>query len=329
MTGAAITGWGSALPSGSLDNRELAQRVDVSEDWIFERTGILSRRIATDGETTTSLATTACRAALGRADLAPEDIDLIVVATVTPDRRLPGVAPIVQHELGAVNAGGYDLVAGCAGFVYALAQASAVVETGGTRRALVCGVDVLSRITDYSDARSCVLFGDGAGAVVLESDGERNIGPFLFGSDGGFADALCIPDGGSLIRMDGRLVYRHAVERMATAITEIAGRGGLALDDIDLVIAHQANDRIVRTIADKLALTPDQVFSNIALLGNTSSASIPLALCDAIETRGIATGDQVLVVSFGAGFLWAAGLVRWAAPSVRSGSRAEEAMAHG
>lgn len=309
---AAVTGWGSALPTASLDNAALAARLDISEDWIFQRTGIRSRGVVSEGETTSSLAVDACRTALARADLLPDAIDLVIVATATPDYQLPATASIVQAALGCSNAGAFDLNAACSGFLYALAQANALVESGTCRRVLVCGAEALSPIVDYSDARSCILFGDGAGAVVVESTvWGGSLGPFVLRSDGAEPELLHVRPDERLIRMDGREVYRRAVEGMTEVLTEVMSRAGVGLDDVDHVVAHQANARIVEAVAARLGMDYGKLVMNIESVGNTSAASIPLALAGAADQGRLAPGDTVALAAFGAGFAWGAGLLTW------------------
>lgn len=310
--GAAITACGAALPKQTLDNAELARRLDVDEDWIYVRTGIRSRRIASESDTTGSLATQAAAQVLDRADVAPDDIDLIIVATFTPDYQLPATAPLVAAALGAGNAGAFDLSAACSGFLYGLAQASALIENGTANRVLVCGADVLSRITDYSDARSCVLFGDGAGAALLERvEGPTRIGPFRLKADGTRPELLWIPPEKGVMQMEGREVYKRAVSGMSGTVTDVLAESGLTIDDIDLLVAHQANARILKAVAERLAVPEDKVMTNIAKVGNTSAASIPLAIAEAYEDGRISEGDRIVVTAFGGGFTWGAGLLTW------------------
>jgi 3-oxoacyl-[acyl-carrier-protein] synthase III len=312
LMGAAITACGAALPKQTLDNAELARRLDVDEDWIYVRTGIRSRRIASESDTTGSLATQAAAQVLDRADVAPDDIDLIIVATFTPDYQLPATAPLVAAALGAGNAGAFDLSAACSGFLYGLAQASALIENGTANRVLVCGADVLSRITDYSDARSCVLFGDGAGAALLERvEGPTRIGPFRLKADGTRPELLWIPPEKGVMQMEGREVYKRAVSGMSGTVTDVLAESGLTIDDIDLLVAHQANARILKAVAERLAVPEDKVMTNIAKVGNTSAASIPLAIAEAYEDGRISEGDRIVVTAFGGGFTWGAGLLTW------------------
>jgi 3-oxoacyl-[acyl-carrier-protein] synthase-3 len=310
--GAAVRSWGFSLPKKQLRNEELAARVGVTEEWIYERTGIRSRRIAGDGETTSSLATLAGLDALGRAGVAPEELDLVIVATATADQTLPGAAPLVQAGLGATRAGAFDVGAGCAGFLYALSVASALVDSGTVRRVLICGADVLSRVTDYSDARSCVLFGDGAGAALVERiEGPGQIGPFLLHSDGTAIDLLHIPPETGLIRMEGRQVYRRAIQGMTDSVREVVAAAGISLDDVRLLVAHQANARILEAVASQLGIDEGRVLTNIVRYGNTSAASIPIAIAEATQQNILEEGDIVILTAFGAGFVWGAGMLRW------------------
>jgi 3-oxoacyl-[acyl-carrier-protein] synthase III len=310
--GAVVRSWGFSLPQKQLQNAELAARVGVSEEWIYERTGIKSRRIAGDGESTASLATLAGLDALGRAGVDPQELDLVIVATATADQQLPGAAPLVQARLGATRAGAFDVGAGCAGFLYALSVASGLVDSGTARRVLVCGADVLSRVTDYSDARSCILFGDGAGAALVEAtEGSGQIGPFILHSDGNATDLLRIDDDSQLIHMEGRQVYRRAVQGMTESVREIVAAAGINLDDVRLLVAHQANARILEAVASQLGLDERRVLTNIVRYGNTSAASIPIAIAEAAEQNILEDGDIVILTAFGAGFLWGAGVLRW------------------
>ena len=313
--GSAITGWGVALPSRELRNDELAESLPVTADWISERTGIETRRIAAPEDSAASLATIAGRAALVRAGIDPQEIDMVIVATSTPDHLIPGSAPLVQDALGAANAGAFDVNAACSGFLYGLAQADGLIASGSAGKVLLCGSDLLSRVSDYTDPSSCVLFGDGAGAVVVEKiEGATRLGPFILRSDGADAGLLRIPSGEPYLRMNGREVYRHAVDAMTRSVTDIVERAGMKLDEIDLVVAHQANARIVEAVGHRLGLRPEQVALNIARLGNTSAASIPLALAQAWDDGSLENGDHVILTAFGAGFVWGAALLRWGNP---------------
>ena len=310
--GAAITGWGTALPSREVTNEELAEGLDVSAEWIFERTGIRTRRVAAVEDSASSLATTAALEALERAGIEPNDLDLVLLATSTPNSQMPATASLVQDALGASNAGAFDLNAACSGFLVALAQATGQVESGMAGRVLVCGADLLSRVLDYSDPRSCILFGDGAGAVVLEAGpGDTLLGPFRIRSDGSKAHLLHIPPHDGHLRMQGREVYRHAVACMTASVREVLDAGGVAVDQVDLLVAHQANARIIEAVAARVGLEPHKAMLNIHRLGNTSAASIPLALAEAVDTGRLRDGDLVVLAAFGAGFVWGAGIVRW------------------
>lgn len=312
LRGAVVSGWGAALPEEELLNAELAANLGVTEDWIEERTGIQSRRIASKEQTSASLATDAARAALDDARIAADDIDMVVVATSTPDHQIPAAAPLVQAALGASAAGAFDVGAGCSGFLYALAQATALVTSGSSTRVLVCGADVLSRVTDYADRGTAILFGDGAGAAVVAADDERSdLGPFILRSDGSRPELLLIPEGDDAIRMNGREVYRRAVEEMSASVRAILERVEISVDDIDLLVAHQANRRILEAVGERLGLPSDRVALNIARYGNTSAASIPLAIADARAEGKLHAGDTVVMTAFGAGFVWGAGVMRW------------------
>jgi 3-oxoacyl-[acyl-carrier-protein] synthase-3 len=286
----------------------------IDEDWIVARTGVRSRRVAGEGETTTALAAEAGAAALARAELEAGALDLVIVATCTPDHGIPATAPMVAARLGA-SCAAFDLNAGCAGFLYALAQAHACIASGAAGNVLVCGADVLSRVTDYSDPKSCVLFGDGAGAIVLARCEDDHLGPFLLASDGSRPELLWIPPGRAVLAMEGREVYRRAVEQMTASALEVLAQARLSADDVDLLVAHQANARIVKAVAERAGVPPERVPINIERFGNTSAASIPLVLAEAADSGELDDGDVVLLAAFGAGFTWGAGLMRWGAPA--------------
>jgi len=326
MPAPAILGCGMAVPDRVLTNAELEQMVDTTDEWIRSRSGILERHIAAPDEATATFATAAGANALKSAGLTPDDLDLIIVGTCTPDMPVPGSAPLVQSALGAGRAGAFDINAGCTGFITSLAMASSAVSSGLARNVLVCGADTLSRITNYEDRGTCVLFGDGAGAVVVGAiDGDDRLGPFAMGCEGERWDLLYVPAGGSqhpatdqtvtdhahAIRMKGQDVYKHACERMVQAARDVIG--DTPLDEIDLVVAHQANARIIRTVQERLGLRSDQVVQNIERYGNTSAASIPIALSEVVASGRLRDGMKVVLVAFGAGFSWAAGLVTWGA----------------
>ncbi|HEU4488235.1 MAG TPA: beta-ketoacyl-ACP synthase III [Actinomycetota bacterium] len=312
--GAAITGWGIALPEREQDNAELAERLDVDAQWIFERTGIHSRRVAGPTDSASSLGSEAGQIALGRAGIEASQLDYVIVATSTPDEQMPATASLVQHALGASRAAAFDLNAACSGFLVALAQAGALVESGMAQRVLVCGADLLTRVLDYDDPRTSILFGDGAGAVVLENAPGIAFGPFKITSDGSKEPLLRIPPDDGHLRMKGREVYRHAVASMSGAVREVLEDAGLSVADVDLLVAHQANARIVEAVALRVGLDPQKAMLNISRLGNTSAASIPLALAEAVETGKLHDSDLVVLTAFGAGFVWGAGIVRWAVP---------------
>jgi 3-oxoacyl-[acyl-carrier-protein] synthase-3 len=301
-----------------VTNEELGRRLCVPPGWISERTGISTRHIAGTRETTASLASDAGAAALEMASVDPDAVDCIIVATSTPDFQLPATASLVQHALGCGNAGAFDVGAACTGFLYALAQAAAQIESGAAGSVLVIGSETLSRITDHSDAKSCVLFGDGAGAVVVQESVPSRIGPFLFRSDGAYLDSLYVRSDERLIRMEGREVYRHAVEAMAGALSELLERAAIASEDVDLVVAHQANGRILDAVAGRLDMDRNRFAVNIGTVGNTSAASIPLALADAVAHGRLADGHRVALTAFGAGFTWGAGLLDWGVPQAPS-----------
>lgn len=323
-TSAAILGCGMAVPAGRLSNADFESIFDTTDEWIRARTGIVERHIAAPEEATSTFAAAAGADALKDAGLTPDDIDMLIVGTCTPDMPVPGSAPLVQAALGAGHAGAFDINAGCTGFVTSLAMATSAVESGMARHVLVCGADTLSRITNYEDRRTAVLFGDGAGAVVVgpSADGPR-LGPFVMGCEGDRWDLLHVPAGGSqrpaaddtiaerahAIRMKGQDVYKHACDRMTQAAREVCE--GISLDEVDLVVAHQANSRIIRTVQERLGLRDEQVVDNLAHYGNTSAASIPIALTEAIATGRLRAGMTVVLVAFGAGFSWAAARVRW------------------
>jgi 3-oxoacyl-[acyl-carrier-protein] synthase-3 len=312
MSGARIAGIGTAVPAGSLSSAELEESLGLEPGWIVARTGIESRRIAAPAETAATLGTAAALNAVGAAGIEPADVDYVVVATSTPDFTLPATASLLQAALGC-DGGAFDLNAGCSGFLVGLAQADALVRSGAARTVLVAGVDLMSRITDYTDPKTGILFGDGAGAAVVSAAPVPELGPFVLHSDGSRPELLKVPRKGT-ISMSGREVYRRAVDEMSSAVAEAAAAGGTNVEDVDLVVAHQANGRILAAVADRLGVERDRVFSNIARYGNTSAASIPLALEEAAAAGVLDDGDLIVVTAFGAGFVWGAGLARWSAP---------------
>lgn len=327
--GAAISGWGTALPSRELHNEELEARLGLPEGWIFERTGIRTRRIADNSQTTSSLALAAAEAALARAGTEAGELDMVLVATCTPDYQMPATACLVQAGLGADRAGALDVNAACAGFLYGLAQANGLIESGVAGRVLVIGADLLSRITNYDDPKSGVLFGDGAGAALIERvDGPSRLGPFRLRADGSRPELLWVPEAGGCITMEGREVYRRAVDGMSKTVREAVADAGLSIDDVDVVVAHQANGRIVQAVATRLGLPAEKVMLNISRYGNTSAASIPIAFSEAVDSGMLKDDDVVVLTAFGAGFVWGSGVVRWGAPGEARGELAYAGETH-
>ena len=318
-----VLGCGSYLPSCVLTNTELAQTVDTSDEWIVQRTGIHERRIAAPGENTSDMGLHAARAALAHAKVDAQAIDLIVLATSTPDQTFPASAVTVQAGLGIHHGAAFDLQAVCSGFVYGLATADSLLRVGAFKRALVIGSETFSRIIDWKDRTTCVLFGDGAGAVVLEAQElpgtpeDRGILVSYLRSDGSHRDKLYVDGGPSstqtvgYLRMDGREVFRYAVGAISEAVEGALNQSGFKADDIDWFVPHQANKRIIDGVARKLGLAPNQVVITLDRHGNTSAASIPLALADAVADRRIKRGDLVMLEAMGGGFTWGATLIRW------------------
>jgi 3-oxoacyl-[acyl-carrier-protein] synthase III len=318
-----IRGVGGHLPKRVMTNHELARLVDTSDEWIRERTGIAQRHIAGEGELTSDMGIAASRQALVRAGIDPVDIDLVVCATATPDRTFPATAVRIQSGLGITKGAAFDVQAVCSGFVYALAVADNFLRTGQFKRAVVVGSEAFSRILDWKDRATCVLFGDGAGAVVLEaqtqlgSREDRGILATRIRSDGRFEELLYVDGGpGSTkttghLRMNGREVFRHAVQKISGIIEETLVASGYAPDEIDLYVPHQANQRILDGIAKRLGIDPKKVVYTLAKHGNTSAASIPLALNQAFEDHRLGEGRLVLMEAMGGGFTWGAVLVRW------------------
>jgi 3-oxoacyl-[acyl-carrier-protein] synthase-3 len=318
-----IRGVGASLPKRIVSNNDLAKIVDTSDAWIRERSGIVNRHIADESELTSTLGVTAAKQALVRAGIDPVDIDLIVCATATPDRTFPATAVRIQTMLGVTKGAAFDVQAVCSGFVYAMAVADNFLKTGQSRRALVIGAETFSRILDWSDRSTCVLFGDGAGAVVLEAQpqhGTRDDRGVLFTrirSDGRYEDMLYVDGGpGSTkkvghLRMKGREVFRHAVHKISGVIEETLIATGFAPDEIDLYIPHQANKRILDGIAKKLGVAPEKIVMTLHKHGNTSAASIPLALNDAFEAHRVKEGSLILMEAMGGGFTWGSVLARW------------------
>lgn len=322
----SITGVGSCVPERILSNGDLERMVETSDEWITTRTGIRERRIAADGQATSDLATEAARRALADAGVRPEDVDLIIVATVTPDMPFPSTACLVQHRLGATRAAAFDIEAACSGFVYALDIASHFVASHTYNTVLVIGAEKMSSVVDWTDRNTCVLFGDGAGAAVLQNrPSAHGLLTTCLGSDGGKASLLELPAGGSacpataetvaarrhFLRMDGKETFKNAVTAMVTAANQALERCGLGIGDIRCVIPHQANQRILSAVAERLGARPEQVFSNVEKYGNTSAASVGIALDEAVKSGRIQRGDLVLLVVFGAGLTWGAAVIEW------------------
>jgi 3-oxoacyl-[acyl-carrier-protein] synthase-3 len=315
-----VVGSGSALPKRAVPNAELAQMVDTSDEWIVERTGIRNRHIAGDDETTATLAADAARAALEAAGLGPADIGLIVLATATPDQTFPATATKVQDLLGCHGGIAFDVAAVCSGFLYALATADSMLRTGMAKRALVIGAETFSRILDWEDRTTCVLFGDGAGALVLEARDGPDDGPGVIftqlHADGAHNELLFVDGGPSTtgtvgkLRMKGREVFRHAVTNLASVLQTVLTETGFTAEDIDWVVPHQANARILEATARKLGLPADKVVVTVDRHANTSAASVPLAFDTAVRDGRIKPGDLVMLEAMGGGFTWGASLVR-------------------
>jgi 3-oxoacyl-[acyl-carrier-protein] synthase-3 len=306
-----ITGCGSYLPQRIVSNDELAAKVDTSDEWIVQRTGIKQRHIAADHEKTSDLAIAAVKAALDQAGITADALDLIIVATTTPDRTFPATAAIVQAGLGMKTGFAFDVQAVCSGFVYALAVADNFLKTGQYRRAAVIGAEIFSRIVDWQDRGTCVLFGDGAGAVILEArEGEQGILSTHLHSDGAHADLLYTPLAGT-VQMNGKEVFKHAVTRLAEAVEETLQHNNIAPDRIDWLVPHQANLRIIESTAKKLNMDLSRVVVTVDRHANTSAASIPLALAEAVKDGRIKRGNLVLLEAMGGGLTWGSALVRW------------------
>ena len=319
MTHSRIAGTGSYLPARSVSNAELQTRIETSDEWIVSRTGIESRHVAAEGEMTSDLAEQACRRAMEAAGVTADEVDLIVVATTTPDMVLPSTACLLQARLGVTKGAAFDVQAVCTGFIYALALADKLVAGGGHRCALVVGAEVFSRLLDWSDRRTCVLFGDGAGAVVLKpSDGPGIYSSHLH-ADGNLAGILKVDAGvangtlrgSAFVEMDGQAVYRTAVRVLAECAHEALAQSGKTIADVDWLVPHQANIRILGTTADKLGLPMEKMVTTVARQGNTSAASVPLALDAAVRDGRIQPGQHVLLLGVGAGMTWGSVLLRY------------------
>lgn len=327
---AEIKSLATYVPPRLLTNADLERLVETSNDWIMQRTGIRERHIVDPGVATSDLAKEAATAAVAKAGLTPSDIDLIIVGTVTPDMLFPSTACLVQHKIGASRAWGFDLSAACSAFTYSLTVGAQMVASGAARNALVIGADVMSSIIDYTDRSTCVLFGDGAGAVVIGPAAEEGYGilDFEHQVDGGGGPALCMPAGGSrlpashetvdkrlhYVKQEGATVFKFAVNKTGEVCERLLTRNNLTANDVDLFVSHQANRRIITSAAERLGLPPEKVVINIERFGNTTAATIPLALNDAVHDQRIKKGDCVLLASVGAGFTVGAVLVRWGLP---------------
>ena len=324
---AVITAVERYLPEHVLTNFDLERLVDTSDEWIRERTGIRQRRIL-KGQPTSFMAAEVARQIIERRRLDPAELDLIIVATITPDMFFPATACLVQHHIGASRAWGFDLSAACSGFVYAIVTGAQFIESGAHRKVLVIGADKMSAITDFSDRTTCVLFGDGAGGVLLErsEDGDAGLVDFLFQADGSGADFLYMKGGGSrhpashdtvdqgmhFLCQDGRVVYKFAVIKMAEVSAELLARNGLAGDDLKLFVPHQANLRIIQAAAQRLKLPPEKVMINIDRYANTTAATIPIALSEACEQGRLTPGDLLMITGIGGGYTWGSALFKWA-----------------
>ncbi|HET6370947.1 MAG TPA: beta-ketoacyl-ACP synthase III [Nitrospiria bacterium] len=327
MIHSKIVGTGADLPKQIVTNRDLEKKVETTHQWIVDRTGVLERRIADPEEATSDLAVRAAQRALEVAGVESKEVDLIIVATCTPDMPFPSTACIVQDRLGAKGAAAFDLSAVCSGFLFALSVADQYVRLGTYRTILVIGAEIMSRITDWTDRRTCVLFGDGAGAVVLQrsEDESRGILDTRLHSDGSLWDLICVPGGGTkfppsekvltermqFIKMKGNETFKVAVRNIEEVAREVLSANGFLPSDVDLMIPHQANLRIIQAAADRLGMRMDRVMINLDRFGNTSAASIPIALDEAVRSGRIRSGDLLTLVAFGSGLTWAASLIRW------------------
>lgn len=328
-TYAHITGWGMHVPERIMTNDDISKLVDTNDAWIRERTGIEERRIAADDDTCASLGAQAAINALRVANLHPRDVDLIITATCSPEYLFPATACIIQDKIGATKAGAFDLLAACTGFVYGLQMASESIKAGSIKNAIVIGTETLSRVLDWTDRGTCILFGDGAGAFVLQaSDEPGGIMSSMMRSDGSGGESLYIPAGGSAIpaslqsvqeglhfvKMNGREVYRFATRVMASAAKEVIEKADLHIDDIKLIIPHQANKRIIEAAARGLKVPMERIVVNVQKYGNTSTASMPIATCEAIDAGRLNPGDNVVFVGFGGGLTWGALTAAWTGP---------------
>lgn len=329
MPFAQVAGWGMSVPPRVVTNNDLmAMGLDTSDEWITTRTGVRQRRLLAPGQATSDLAVAAAERALEVANISASDLDLIIVATCTPDHLVPATASLVQDRLGASHAGACDLNATCSGFVYALSMAAAQIESGRCKQVMVIGADALSIFLDWNDRETCILFGDGAGALLLQSSEESGVLSTVMGCDGSGASLLTIRAGGSRfpvdgdsirngdhhLTMDGKQIFRAATQMMGKVAEKALGESGLTPDDIDLLVPHQANARIIEATAKRLGLPLEKVATNLSDYGNTTAASIPIALCEAIEQGRVRPGDNIVLTTFGAGLSWGAAVIRWGVP---------------
>jgi 3-oxoacyl-[acyl-carrier-protein] synthase III len=308
---ASIMGLGHYLPEEVVPNKPIAERIGVDDEWIVRRTGIRSRRRAAQDERLIDLAAKAGKQALQDAGTDPEEIDLVLVASLSQDQLTPNAAPVVAHELGAHRAGALDLGAACSGWLSGMSLAAAQVEIGRAERVLLIGAEILTRLTDYEDRKTAALWGDGAGAVVIGADGDGAIGPVVLSADGGLADVITASHEERLLRVEGHETFQTAVKRLTEATLEALARADMTLDDIDIFVYHQANARILRAVGERLELPSEKVADYIAEVGNTSAASIPLTLALLREDGRLHSGQCVLVAAIGAGFTWGAGTINW------------------
>lgn len=326
---AAIIGWGMALPRQVVTNDDLAQRIDTSDEWIRTRTGIVERRIAGPDEYTSVLATQAGREAIERANLTPNDIDMVILATCTPDRPFPGTAGVVQSNLRIKRAPAFDIVAACSGFIYGLSVATSMIQSGMSRNLLLVAADLFTHFIDWNDRNTCVLFGDGAGAVVLQATeeplgqlstrmGANGAGETMMAVDAGGTRMPATPEllaqGKQYVYMNGREIFKHAVRDMSESALAAIEDAGLSLNDIQLVVPHQANLRIIDAVAKRLGVPMDRVIVNLDHYGNTSAASVPLALYEAVQQGRVKDGDHLLLTAFGGGLTWGSSVIRWGRP---------------
>ncbi|MDR4508412.1 MAG: ketoacyl-ACP synthase III [Candidatus Brocadiaceae bacterium] len=323
---ASITGIGSYLPRKVLTNRDLEKMVDTTEEWIIQRTGIRERRIVEESEVTSDLGAHASLKAMEDANIAPEEIDMIITSTITPDQFFPSTSCYIQEKIGATRASAFDILAACAGFVYALSIGQSVVSAGTAKTILVVGAECLSKITDYTDRTTCVLFGDGAGAVIIQGNGSKHdIISTSLAADGSQADVLIMPGGGAkhpaslesihqrmhYIQFRGKEVFKRAINNITSMIIETVEKQGYTLEDIDLIIPHQSNLRIIEATMERLGLPAEKAFVNIDKYGNTSSASVPIAMDEARREGRLNKGDLVMLVAFGGGLTWGSSVIRW------------------